>query len=158
MFSREMQRIYKRLMILGMLSMCLFYFGYSDKVEKVFAAPCIQDCEASEAMCYDSCKTSCSADSTDQECSDCITSCRNSFTSCMRHAIYCEPIDTGPAGANCSLNFGGHCPIVGGTANCNDPSAHNGFFLICPVAGGQQCISCPDHEYCVGANGLPPCF
>ena len=91
MFSKNMQAIYSRLMILGLLSMCLFVFGYSDKIESVSASSvCIQECEASEALCYDSCSTSCTPDSTDEECNGCIQSCQRSFGSCMRHAIWCS--------------------------------------------------------------------
>ena len=75
MFSKDMRRVYNRFLILGLLSMCLFVFGYSDKIESVSAAVCTQDCEASEARCNDACATSCSADSTGAECDSCIQSC-----------------------------------------------------------------------------------
>lgn len=156
MISKDMQATCQRLVILGVLSMCLFYFGYADKTEKVLAAACIQECEASENQCQDSCRTSCSEDSTDEDCNSCVTSCRTSFQSCMRHAVFCRNADEPPA-PTCQTYYGGHCPIIGGTADCTDPSAHNGYFQICNTIGGQQCVECPDHEVCVGSNGLPPC-
>ncbi len=59
MFSRNMRTIYERLLILGLLSACLVVFSFSNEVESVFASVCYQDCEASRAMCDDSCMTSC---------------------------------------------------------------------------------------------------
>lgn len=158
MFSSEMQRIYKRLMILGLLLMCLFYFGYSEQVERVSAAACLQDCEASENDCRDSCRTSCSADMTDEDCNSCVQFCNTQFRNCASHAIYCRDIDSPPE-PECSIGYADHCPVIGGSADCTPGHGiHSGYYAICNTIGGQQCVSCPDHEFCVGANGLPPCF
>lgn len=159
MFSTGMRRIYKRLMILGLLSMCLLYFGYLEETQSVgaAAAPCIQDCEASENMCQDSCATSCSADSTDAECSTCFQNCSSQFQSCMSHAVFCRNADEPPE-PNCQVGFADHCPVINGAANCSDPSTHSGYYSICTTIGNQQCVNCPDHQYCQGANGLPSCF
>lgn len=76
MFSRNMQLIYRRLMILGMLSMCLVYFGYSDKTQSVQAAGgCQQDCDRYWEMCNDFCQGDCGVGSTDANCESCLTQC-----------------------------------------------------------------------------------
>ena len=145
-------------MILGLLSMCLFVFGYSDKIESVSASSvCIQECEASEALCYDSCSTSCTPDSTDEECNGCIQSCQRSFGSCMRHAIWCNSGGSSYA-PSCQIGFADHCPVINGEVHCEDPSTHAGYYSICTTIGNQQCVNCPDHSFCQGANGLPPCY
>lgn len=156
MFSRNMQMIYKRLMILGLLSMCLFVFGYLETTPGVSAARCIQDCVASEGTCDDSCMTACSAESTDEDCASCLQSCDTQFTRCMRGAVSCE--NSGPyPNSQCQVNFGQHCPVVGGVADCADPTAHYGYSEICNRSFGFQCIACPDHEICTTEN-LPPCL
>ena len=156
MFSRNMQAIYKRFLILGLLSMCLFVFGYSDKAESVGAtAICYQQCESSEARCMDSCATACSTN--DADCNTCVQNCDNQFRSCVRFSIYCN--NPGPLyNSICQVGYADHCVVVGGQSNCADPSAHSGYFLICNTTGGNQCVSCPDHEFCTGSGGLPPCF
>ncbi|CAN5280339.1 hypothetical protein BH10ACI1_BH10ACI1_34470 [soil metagenome] len=70
MFSKDMQAIYRRLMILGLLSMCLFVFGYSDKIVTVEAASgiCSQDCAKYEQICLDICQDACSTGSRDTDC------------------------------------------------------------------------------------------
>ena len=158
MFSRNMQAIYKRFLILGLLSMCLFVFEYSDKVESVGAtAICIQQCESSEARCNDSCATACSADMADADCNSCVQNCNNQFQSCARFAIYCN--NPGPLySPNCGVDYGLHCPLVAGEFNCNSPYSHTGYFLTCNTIGGNQCISCPGEELCSNPGGLPPYF
>jgi len=157
MYSVQMQKIYKRWSILGLLLMCLFVFGYSDALENAQAtAPCKQDCEASQFMCNDSCATSCTQDSNDAECSSCILNCRTAFVNCNRTAVDCGGGVANPG--NCSVTFADHCPIISGQVTCS-ASTHAGYSLICNKAiGTGQCVSCPDHEYCQGQGNLPPCF
>jgi len=155
MNSRKMQMIYKRLMMLGLLSMCLFVFGYSEATEPVHAAACIQDCEAYQDRCNDSCMTACST--TDTECNNCITSCQNQFSSCMRFAVSCPGGGGSGTVPECQVNFGRHCPVETGLPNCSSPNAHYGYSEICNRSFGFQCVSCPDHEICY-TNDLPPCF
>ena len=159
MFSRNMQAIYKRWLILGMLLMCLFVFGYTDVMENVStatAALCTQDCRDSNARCNDACATSCSADSTDDECADCLTPCEDQYLTCMSRATSCNK--AARYTPQCQVHYGDHCPVINGTANCNDPSAHSGYYQICSNLGGGQCVACPDHHFCTGSNGAPPCF
>ena len=156
MFSKDMLRVYKRLLMLGFISASLFFLGFMDEpVRATELAPCMENCMMSEDMCLDSCAPSCSTD--DANCNTCITNCQNQFMSCMRFAVSCPDvaITTSPA---CQIGFADHCPVVGGSANCSDPNAHSGFFQICTTISGNQCVSCPDHEFCTGSNGLPPCF
>lgn len=157
MFSRKMQMIYQRWLILGLLSMCLFVFGYSDEVENVAAtARCIQDCVASEETCDDSCVTACSADSTDEDCNSCIQSCDTQFTRCMRGAVSCE--NSGPyPNSRCQVSFSQHCPQDNGLPNCSSPDAHYGYSEICNTSFGSQCVACPGNEICTTGN-LPPCL
>jgi hypothetical protein len=156
MFSTQMRAIYQRLLILGLLSMCLFVFGFSDEVETVRAAPCIQECETTQGSCNSECNNSCLSDRTKEECDSCILSCRSSFHNCMRHAIDCTPDVSQPG--RCSVNYGSHCPIISGQANCSHPDAYNAYFLICQNLGGGSCVSCPGERYCVGSGGQPGCF
>ena len=149
-----MNKTYLRLLILTSLLACLNLIANPEGLGSDYAAPCIQDCEASENMCYDSCAPLCST--TDSNCNNCISNCQTQFQSCMRHAIWC---DVGPVeNSRCYVGWADHCPIINNEPRCDDPSAHSGYYEICNTIGGIQCISCPDHEYCIGSNGLPPCF
>lgn len=150
-----MQMVYKRLMILGLLSMCLFVFGYSNETQNAAAsAACIQDCEASERTCDDSCMTACSI--SDEDCNSCIGSCDTQFERCMRFAVSCA--NTGPyENSRCQVNFGQHCPVENGLPNCMSPDAHYGYYEICDRSFGFQCVSCPDGEVCY-TQDLPPCL
>lgn len=157
MFSEEVRATYKRLLVLGLLLLSLFlvFFSSSDSIERVYAAPCIQDCEASEIMCYDSCATSCST--TDGNCNSCLASCQSQFQNCIIHAVWCE--DGGPSSApNCQTEYADHCPIINGQVSCTDPSAHSGYYQICENIGGQRCVACPGNESCTGSGGLPRCY
>ena len=155
MFSTKMQAVYKRWFILGLLSACLFVFGNIDINENVSTtALCRQDCVDSTARCNDSCSTSCSADSTDESCNNCLTACEEQYLTCLSRAITCsKPASYTP---QCQVNYGDHCPVINGVPDCDN--GHSAYYQICNTFGGQQCISCPDHHYCVGSNGLPPCF
>ena len=156
MFSKNMRAIYQRLLILGLLSMCLFVFGYSDAVESVYAAPCVQECETNQGYCNGECQSACNEDSTDAACTSCITTCNSQFLSCLSNAVWCDNEVSQPG--RCTVYYTDHCPIIGGDPDCDDQSAHAGYSLICNTTGNQQCVSCPDHHYCSGSNGLPGCF
>lgn len=160
MFSINMRRIYQRLSILGLLLMCLFYFGYSDRTESVSAtAICVQDCEASEARCNDSCATSCSADSTDEECNSCVQSCNTRFESCMKNAVICSSGTGASYTPSCQVIFSKHCPYISGIQDCTGAAeVHYGYSTDCKTLGEQRCVACPDHEFCEGSYGLPPCY
>lgn len=157
MFSTQMRAIYQRLLILGLLSMCLFYFGFSDEVETVqAAAPCIQECETNQGSCNSDCSDSCLPNKTREECNSCILSCRSSFHNCMRHAVDCTTEVSQPG--RCSVNYGSHCPVINGTADCGHSSAYNAYFLICTNLGSSSCVSCPNERYCVGSGGQSNCL
>lgn len=160
MLSTEWRRVYKRLAILGLLvACCVFTFISSDEVRSVgSAARCIQDCERSENLCNDSCQTSCDENSTDADCNSCLTNCNVQSNRCSQGAVNCVNTPENPAPA-CTVDYGTHCPIIGGTPHCDNASGgHNGYFMICSIGGGQQCVSCPDHDFCTGSNNLPACF
>ena len=152
MLSSNLWAVYKRLAVLGLLSACLLVF--SSPTETAYAAACIQDCEAYEAMCYDSCMDECGA--TDTDCNSCMSACSAEFRSCMRHAVWCEGGGTSYS-PNCQVNYGNHCPIINGQPNPDCDGGHSGYYLICNTLGGQ-CVSCPDHEYCQGSGGMAGCF
>ena len=157
MFSKNMQAIYSRLFILGLLSMCLVMFGYTNASENVSAAAalCTVDCTDNQNRCNDTCDTLCSADSTDEDCNSCLGNCEDQWFSCMSHAVTCSrsPVYN----QRCEVNYGQHCVVIGGVTSC-DPNdgAHNGYSEVCD-RNGFQCVSCPDHEYC-WTNTMPPCF
>lgn len=154
MFSIKMRAIYKRWFILGLLLMCLSVFGSVDVSENASAtALCRQDCVDSNARCSDSCKTLCSADSTDENCYDCLTGCEEQYLTCLSRAVSCSK--SASYTPQCQVHYADHCQRdAGGTLNCT----HSGYYQICSNLGGGQCVACPDHEFCVGSNGLPPCF
>ena len=156
MSSTKWQAVYQRLLILGLLSMCLFYFGFTEDVETVRAAACIQECETNQGSCNTECNNSCIPNSTSETCDSCILSCRSAFHSCMRNAVDCTGEVSQPG--RCSVNYGSHCPIINGSPNCSHPDAFNAYFLICQNLGGGSCVSCPGERYCVGSGGQPSCL
>lgn len=156
MFSMQMRAICQRLLILGLLSMCLLFFGFSDEVETVRAAPCIQECETNQGSCNSECSDLCLPNKTSSECNSCILSCRSSFNNCLRSAVDCTGEVAQPG--RCSVNYGSHCPIISGTAECSHPSAYNAYFLICQNLGGGSCVSCPNERHCTGSGGQPSCL
>jgi len=154
MFSEDTRGMYRRLFALALLSACLFAFSLSSSVETVYALTCMQDCENSYAQCVDACPDDCMG--TDETCSLCLESCDYTLWDCYSHSIFCN---VGPSNSPaCSVGFADHCPLIGGVPDCDDPSAHSGYYEVC-THSGQQCVACPDHEYCTGASGsIPPCL
>jgi hypothetical protein len=160
MFPRNMQKIYKRWLILGLLLMCFYTFGFSDQAENVQAAfaPCVQECETSQGTCGDACATSCTKDNTREECDSCVLSCRNSFHSCMRIAVWCENEVSQPG--RCTVNRGLHCILQpNGAYSCNQSDgAYEAYYLTCTNLNGANCVSCPGQRFCQGTDGTPACF
>lgn len=157
MLGINMWPIYRKWIIIVVLSGCVYFVGYTDKVESVFAAPCIEECENNLNDCNDACAYTCEM-STEEDCDDCLSECSQAFFLCLIPAVSCEQLDVPPA--QCSVEYGSHCPIIGGVADCSNQDAYNAYFLICdqPVGSGQ-CVSCPYANYeCVGSNGLPSCY
>ena len=156
MFSENSRKLYRRLLVLGLLVACLGVFTSSEASRKVLAAACQQDCDSLQAACFDACAEECSVD--DPNCNGCITNCHADWRSCSRHSVWCdgETVSNG----RCTVGYADHCPVNPntGVANCSDPSAHSGYFEICENIGGGQCVSCPDHEFCTGSGGIGPCF
>lgn len=154
-----MQMIFRKIIILGLLLGCVWVFGLSDGsvVQISGAAGCIQDCEASEAMCRDYCSASCSV--SDAACTSCHSTCNTEFRSCMRTAEWCEGGD-GYYTAQCQWEYAQHCPIISGQVDCDHPSAHEGWYQVCNHTGGMQCVSCPISEWCnvPSTPGLPSCY
>lgn len=154
MLTKNMNRIYRRWIILGILSVCVGVFGYSDAIESVYAAPCIQECETNLGTCRHECTASCS--DIDSICSSCLVACNVQFNNCMGYAVWCENSEAQPG--QCGVNFGTHCPRYNGVPDCTVPSNnHNGYSMTCPALGDQHCIHCPPNEYCAGTGDLPPC-
>lgn len=141
--------------------MCLFVFGYSDKIETAqAAAPCIQDCDAYWNICNDQCQDECDPDSTDTACNSCLTSCSDEWNTCLSTAIYCGS-GTVSYSPQCTVHFGIHCPFDSstGTYNCNQ--SHNGYFEVCERIGYVSgCIVCPSNEECRSqeTQGTPHCL
>lgn len=154
MLSEDMHTAYKRLLVLSLLSVCLFVFGFSANPESVYAAPCVEECEDAWAMCLDDCPDDCST--TDANCSSCTQACNVQYWNCMSRAVVCHiGLSYNP---RCQVGYEDHCPIINGRAECDHPTAHSGYYQICSTFGGRQCVACPDHEFCRGSGGQPPCF
>lgn len=166
MFSVKMQAIYRRWLILGVLSMCLVVFGFSDITENASAAaaPCIQDCESFEKACVDDCQSDCSLGSTDAACNNCNLNCRQDFWDCAEHAIWCTS-GTVSYSSECQAQYGIHCIDIGGVYDCSPSAgAHNGYSLVCNRIGYENgCIVCPGEpdEDCHGGSSpgtTPQCL
>jgi hypothetical protein len=166
MFSKNNLAVYRRLLVLGLLSICVLYFGYADKVETVKAASaCQQDCDRYYEMCTDNCASECDSDSSDTDCNSCLYNCALEWNDCSEHSIYCTSgtVSYSPV---CSVDFGIHCPwdSSNGIYNCGQGWAHNGYFETCDRIGYEDgCIECPSGEQCCPFGGCgpgdpPPCL
>jgi len=162
MFTKNMWSIYRKWMIIAILSGCVYVFGYSDNVSIGFAAaPCIQECLSNQNECNDFCNEDCLEDSTNAACQSCLSACSHTYFQCLSYAVSCQGLDVTPG--VCQVEYGSHCPLdTMGEPHCEDPSAFNAYFLVCDSSlGTGQCVTCPDHRYCSGLNGegeyLPPC-
>lgn len=155
MHSENKHPVYRRLLLLRLLCVCLVVFGSSTITEKVFSAKCIQDCEPDLAGCQDGCASACAT--SDTACNSCLASCQTSYNQCLGYAVWCSGGGYSYT-PNCQVGYADHCPVINGVTNCADPSTHSGYYQLCNSGpGGQQCIACPFGESCVGANGAPPC-
>lgn len=156
MFSPYMVSLYKRLLALGMLCACLA--APPTLTGTVFAAGCIEQCMDTEAQCSDNCADECS--SSDTACGSCIETCATRFNSCTMGKVICAGSGGGTTYTpSCQTEYSNHCPVINSITHCDDPSAHAGYYQLCNNApGGGQCVTCPDHEYCTGSGGLPPCL
>lgn len=171
MFSENIRIIYRRFLILGLLLMCLFVFGYSDKIGTVLADTgiCMQDCAKYEEMCLDLCQYECDTGSRDTDCNSCISSCFTQSNNCYEHSIYCQngTINYDP---QCTVQYNMHC--LGSwldTPNCDlNNGAHYNYYEICNRIGyANGCIVCPNNETCChdsescgngNPNGIPQCL
>jgi hypothetical protein len=152
MFSNDTIAVFKRLLILALLSICLLVFGSSFGSEIAYAAPCIKDCETQEAYCYDQCVIDCNGNG-DAVCNSCISACASDFRNCARHAEWCES-GTMSYAPKCQIYYTDHCPTVDPAC----PGGHSGYTLVCQRNYGN-CVSCPDEPgwSCWGSGGTPPC-
>jgi hypothetical protein len=157
MLTKNMRAVYKRLLVLSLLTAYLVVFVSSDEVERVYASACIQDCEAYEAMCYDNCASDCSGNG-DAACSSCMSDCSAEFRSCAMHAEWCEGGGTSYS-PNCQVGYADHCPVAPGYPNPNCDGGHSGYYLTCNTLGGGHCVACPDDNWrCVGDDGAGSCY
>ncbi len=158
MFTKNMWSIYRKWMIIAILSGCVYVFGYSDNVSIGFAsAPCIQECESNQNGCNDLCDIYCREDSTDAACSSCFSACSHTYFQCLSYAVSCQNLDVIPG--HCSVEFGLHCVPYGSGLTCNtNQGAYYGYYLMCHNLGGAECVSCTE-GYCYGVNpDIPWCF
>lgn len=155
MLRKNMRSIYRKWAILALLLGGVYFVGYSDQFTRdVGAAPCVEECEDNRAMARDACNDLCVDSSTSADCNTCIMSSNSTYLSCLSNAVWCnQGYSYSP---NCTVQYGSHCPIIGGQPNCGDPSAYNAYFLLC-TQGGNQCVSCPGYRYCSGSGGAGPC-
>lgn len=155
MLSEKKHWLYRRLLLLRLLCACLAVFGTSTATERVLAARCIQDCAPDGDACNDACSSQCAA--SDSSCNSCLANCQSEYHQCLSYAVWCSGGGYSYS-AHCQVGYADHCPIINGNTQCNDPSAHSGYYQLCDYGpGGQQCVACPNGETCTGANGAPPC-
>jgi hypothetical protein len=153
MLNRNMWPIYRKWTLIALMLGCVYVFGYSDRMTQyVAAAPCYEECESNLNQCRDTCEGDCNDNGS--SCGSCIISCQNQYWNCLGYAVSCENETVTPG--HCSTEYGSHCPIINGVANCSDPGAYNAYFMICDFQGGT-CVSCPYDRYCVGSNSEPWC-
>jgi hypothetical protein len=158
MFSPDMVLLYKRLAMLGMLCASLAFFASPTLTETAFAAGCIEECMNAEAQCYDNCVDECTTNETN--CGSCVETCATQFNSCTFGKVMCSGSGGGMTyNPNCEVDYTPHCPIIDGTADCNDERAHYGYTLRCNSIGGTHCMACPDHNWsCTGSEGSQSCY
>lgn len=139
MFERNRWSVCRKILIIAILSGCLYAFTASLNDRNVYAAACIQDCEINEQQCFDQCLLSCGDDDTD--CNACILDCKTSFQLCMHEAEWCSSYNGSNTSA-CTVYFGQHCPLdANGNPNYQDPNAHSAYFEVCNYS--YQCVECP---------------
>lgn len=151
MFSPDTLAVFKRLLILAVLSIGLVVFSSSVGDKTVYAAACLQDCMTSENYCYDSCLEFCDGDD-DEACNSCLSVCVSEFNSCARHSVWCEGAEVSYT-PTCQGSFVHHCPIINGAPDCSHPEAHWSYTLDCQTIGGGHCLWCqhnPDYWDCGG--------
>lgn len=154
MFSQDRVRLYKRLLILGMLCACVAVFNSPAVTETTFAAGCIEECIDAEAQCYDNCADECNTSTS--ACGSCIQTCTSQFNSCTFGKVICAGSSGGGTTytPSCEVHFGYHH-----TGNGN---GHEGYFQVCTTTiGNQQCIKCPPTHTCEGDGyygGSDTCF
>lgn len=147
--------ICRKWLIIAILSGGTFILAFPNQAAiGVTTAPCMEECEDSRASCRDVCVEECDQTSSRQACNGCIGSCNTAYLSCLSGAVWC---DIGNSySPQCTVNYGTHCPIINGQADCNHASVYNDYFLICNTSYGQ-CVSCPSDRFCHGSNGLGAC-
>jgi len=145
--------IYRKCVIIAMISVGVYLTGYSDAASRpVAAAPCIQECETNQGSCIDACQEICGAeDGTESGCQSCVIACNSQFLTCLGNAVWCENEEATPG--VCATQYGSVCdvnPNTGQPQNCR-----NRYYLTCPWFGGGTCVNCFG-KYCYG-GGMPPC-
>ena len=151
MYKRITGRMARKWLVLLLFIGAFFVVTYSDAIDRVLAmTPCYQACEGYRNQCYDDCNSDCSTG--DTPCTSCVSDCDSGYASCMAIAHSC-PNDPPAQPGQCELHFGLHCPIINGNPDCQNPGAHNGYWLICP-SGAGSCTYCPPGEWCAS---YPPC-
>ena len=157
MLNKNMWSIYRKWMIIVLLSGCVYVFGYSDRVTRTAAAPCIEECEDNISSCRDNCADSgiCDENSTSAACTSCIVACQSDYNNCSLVAVTCN--QSSSYSPVCQVQYGSHCPVIGGQPNCSHPDAFNAYFMVCDTYYGH-CVYCPEAAYCAGSNGYPPCI
>jgi hypothetical protein len=150
--------VYKRLLLLRLMCVCLLVFGSSTITGKVFSAKCIQDCDPDLAGCQDACASACAT--ADAACNSCLASCQTSYNQCLGYAVWCSGGGYSYT-PHCQVYYGDHCEpgsYPGAPPDCSAQGLHSGYYQVCDHgAGGQMCVACPLGERCLGSNGTPPC-
>ena len=125
-----MWSIYRKWMIIAILSGCVYVFGYADPtMQEVVAAPCIEECESNLNYCNDVCAyPSCGEDSTEQDCYSCLQSCSQTYFQCLSYAVSCQWLDVDPA--RCTVDYALHCPVIAGDPRLR-PSRHRITPILC---------------------------
>jgi len=158
MFSENMRTVYRRLMVLGLLSGCLVVFGLSAGTESAKAvAPCYSECEDFRSMCLDSCAFdgSCT-DEGDATCNSCRAACETQYWNCWASAVSCEQSESYTP--RCIVDYTLHCPIISGSPDCQDQDAHYGYTMRCDTLGPNHCVACPDHNWKCTSGSMQSCY
>ena len=161
MFSKA-TAVYKRLLVLALLSMCLVVFSTSVATEVVHADACFTDCVTYETTCYTGCANN-ACNTSRQDCDACMTQCAADANYCYRHSVSCN---NGMEGLSC--NSPGYC--CAGFHNCpqgdclidaSTSGSVSGYDATCtnyigsgPNGGTYTCTNCPPGTSCPGST---PC-
>ena len=159
MLSKNMWSIYRKWLIIAIMSGCMMVLNQYEPVKARAFAPCYEECDSNVNLCRDECEEECDEGSTNSTCGTCIIACQNQWLNCMSVAVSCQGETVMPG--QCGVTFGKYCEQDQyGWASCstNPSTNYNHYSTECTILN-HQCVNCPagNGYTCENPNHLPPC-